>query len=280
MLKTRVLTAAVLFALFLAALSWLPLRCWAGLTALAAAVAAWEWAGLASVSSRGRFMFAAIVLLACLGMEATLARALDILDDARLWLYLAASFFWCFVVPFWLWRRWPLNQNVWGRGLLLFLGFFLILTWAAAFVDLLHKFEPGGILLILGVVWVSDISAYFSERGFGGKKLAPQISPDKTWASVYGALAAPLVCAFIPTIALSGSLSPSFIVCSFTLILAVFGILGDLFESLLKRQAGVKDSGSILPGHGGVLDRIDSQMALLPCVIPLFMLYGSFLGPK
>jgi phosphatidate cytidylyltransferase len=295
MLKTRVLTAALLFALFLAALFWLPFRYWAALTTLATVVAAWEWAALAGVASRGRFMFAAIVLLACLWITLDAVGMLEL--EARFWarllimnafifLWAPAALFWCLVVPFWLWRRWPLNRNIWGRGLLLLLGFFLILATWSLLCFFPYGVSRGFLLWLLGIVWVSDISAYFAGRRFGGKKLAPRISPGKTWAGVYGALAGVLLYWAATTACLTmmddirdiavKTMHP-LVLLSFMLFLAVIGILGDLFESLLKRQAGVKDSGNLLPGHGGALDRIDSLMAVLPCAAWLFFALLVFL---
>lgn len=127
------------------------------------------------------------------------------------------------------------------------------------------------LLLVLAIVWVSDIAAYFAGRAFGRTKLAPRISPGKTWAGVWGALAAVAVYAALvftlaqkafDTTTLAGQ--PIVWWIGGAILLAVGGILGDLFESWLKRQAGVKDSGSLLPGHGGVLDRIDALLPVLP----------------
>jgi phosphatidate cytidylyltransferase len=298
MLKTRILTAAVLFALFLAALFWLPLRYWAVLTTLVAVAAAWEWAGLAGISTRGRLVFAGIMLLACLWIthNAIIIRAaggfweLSVTQSVLVFLWLPAAFFWCLVVPFWLKRRWPLNRNIRARGLfLLFLGFFLILATWSLLCYFPYGFSKGFLLWLLGIVWVSDISAYFAGRRFGGKKLAPQISPGKTWAGVYGALAGVLLywAATITCLMMAGD-SRNMLMEAVTqhplallplmLFLAVIGILGDLFESLLKRQANIKDSGNLLPGHGGVLDRVDSLMAVLPCAALLYVAILTYLS--
>jgi phosphatidate cytidylyltransferase len=293
MLKTRILTAILLLAVFLPALFWLPEPYWALLMALVAAVAAWEWGGLAGFARTGRLIFAGAMLcfLVFLEIQYLIEHFLGFPKEQGAQFHIYASalacvtalFFWCLIVPFWLWRHWCLGASLRGRCILLFLGFILILaTWAACIF--LRDGHPGILLWILGIVWVSDISAYFAGRKFGGEKLAPVISPGKTWAGVYGALGGVAVygvmtklAMFFPPPALTLFTATSSIgvaiprmtqldfLLPFLLFLVVLGILGDLFESLLKRQAGIKDSGKLLPGHGGMLDRIDSLMAVLPC---------------
>ncbi len=124
---------------------------------------------------------------------------------------------------------------------------------------------------MLGTAWVSDTAAYFIGRRFGKRKLAPSISPGKTWEGVAGALAAVGLYA-LAWASLGGPMNaaPAWIL-PVLLGLAVAGMIGDLFESLIKRQAGVKDSGKLLPGHGGILDRIDAPLAMLPLAVLAFM---------
>jgi len=127
------------------------------------------------------------------------------------------------------------------------------------------------VLAAMATVWIADTAAYFSGRAFGRRKLAPQISPGKTWEGVYGALVAVAVYALclVPFAreagfgAVVGAPAIAAWV-GFALLLAGLSVFGDLFESLLKRHAGVKDSGNLLPGHGGVLDRVDALMAAMP----------------
>jgi phosphatidate cytidylyltransferase len=129
--------------------------------------------------------------------------------------------------------------------------------------------QAGGLALIaiMATVWLADIAAYFSGRAFGRHKLAPSISPGKTWEGALGGGLAVVVYGFVLApklpVALAGNLALLFVV---LVLLTVISVIGDLFESLLKRQAGLKDSSSILPGHGGVLDRIDSLTSTLPLV--------------
>jgi phosphatidate cytidylyltransferase len=123
---------------------------------------------------------------------------------------------------------------------------------------------PVRLLVTLGVVWIADIAAYFAGRAFGRHKMAPTISPGKTWEGVLGAVVAvvaywSVVCAFVPEF---GRLFVSGLV--WVLLLTAASIQGDLFESWMKRLAGVKDSGALLPGHGGLLDRVDALTSTLP----------------
>jgi phosphatidate cytidylyltransferase len=133
----------------------------------------------------------------------------------------------------------------------------------------LRVFAPLFLLAAMASVWVADISAYVCGRAFGRHKLAPEISPGKTWEGAVGAIAGVLIYGI--TVAWAADRMPSnpsawIIFATALIVLTAVSILGDLFESLAKRQAGVKDSGATLPGHGGVLDRIDSLTSTLPLV--------------
>ena len=141
-------------------------------------------------------------------------------------------------------------------------GWAAIIPFYNAYV--LFKITWGnGWMFLLMLIWVADIGAYFAGRRWGRRKLAPTISPGKTWEGVWGAAAAAAAFALVGAAVLGvGSRWPGFVaVCMVTV---VFSIVGDLFESMLKRQRGVKDSGSLVPGHGGVLDRLDSLLAAAP----------------
>jgi phosphatidate cytidylyltransferase len=122
------------------------------------------------------------------------------------------------------------------------------------------------LLIIVGVVVIADSAAYFSGRRFGKHKLAPRISPGKTWEGAIGAWAAITIYALLLYFFAPSSINLQCLPQALALFWAMFGlsVLGDLFESTLKRQAGIKDSGNLLPGHGGILDRIDSLTAVLP----------------
>jgi phosphatidate cytidylyltransferase len=171
--------------------------------------------------------------------------------------------FWILAVPLWFRFKWTLAGNDFFGYLL---GALVILpTWAAMVA--LHAVSTWLMLAAMALVWVADVSAYFAGRTFGRHKLAPTISPGKTWEGVAGAVVGVLiyggsVFTFTP---LAGSLplaTPLLVL--LLMLLTAVSVMGDLFESLLKRQAGIKDSSNLLPGHGGVLDRIDALTSTLP----------------
>ena len=270
MLKTRVITAVFLLAAFLSALFALPPFGWAAVAALVAALAAWEWGALLRWSAPARIGLGVATLVLCDVLAFVFPEALG-LDEffplasawefAR-WFYLPAVAFWLLLVPAWMVKRWPLPAGIGGVAI----GAVVILpTWLA----LLHLHAGGGLFLlgIMAIVWIADIAAYFSGRAFGKHKLAPSISPGKTWEGAFGAGIAVLAYGFLLADHLPPALrdSPARLALVMLALTAV-SVVGDLFESLLKRQAGLKDSSNVLPGHGGVLDRIDSLTSTLPLV--------------
>ena len=260
MFAVRALTAAVLLAALLAALLLLAREVFAALVALIAALGAREWARLLGLTAGRALGYAFACALAYVLL------ALWLLPQAsasppRLGLWLLAVLFWGVVVPTWLARG--VTQG--SRGRLAAAGFMVLVPAALAMAAL----ASGMLLALLGLVWIADTAAYLAGRAFGRRKLAPSISPGKTWEGVAGAMLASLAYAIIlaawwPELGrrVTGVVWLAYL--AGAVILCATSILGDLFESALKRQSGVKDSGSLLPGHGGVLDRIDSATAVLP----------------
>jgi len=187
------------------------------------------------------------------------------------WLLLAAVILWL-LMPLWFVRR-PVLPGV----IKAFIGVTLLAATGIALHDLKALSLDGRWLLFAFLlVWAADTGAYFAGRRFGRHKLAPSISPGKTWEGVAGGLLLTLVAGTLAVIVLPAEMSPAW----FLLIAVVFAVsvVGDLFESLLKRQAGVKDSGTLLPGHGGVLDRLDSLLAAAPMLIVAGTKFGIFEG--
>jgi phosphatidate cytidylyltransferase len=260
MLKTRALTAAVLLAVFVSALFFLPKSGWIAFCAVLLGLAVWEWGGLASLAPASRVLYAAL-LVAVFASPLWLKSPAANEWYAPAWIYYAAGLFWVLLVPLWIWR----GPGLAGRIPLLAAGALILVPACAALVDL-RGVHPSLLLAVLGTVWISDSAAYFVGRRFGKRKLAPSISPGKTWEGVAGALAA----VGLYALAWAGFGAPAWIF-PVLLGLAVVGMIGDLFESLIKRQAGVKDSGTLLPGHGGILDRIDAPVAMLPLAVLAFM---------
>lgn len=276
MLAQRVATAAVLVAGFLAALFLLPAPGWAAVAALVLAVGAWEWGGLARLPAGARLTYATVMTIA--GVLAAIAFGLASGRVGTLglaWVYGAAAIFWLAAAPALL-RRHPAPTP---RGAVLLAGWVVLIPTFLAIVHL-RNIHPLTLLGFMMVVWIADIAAFFAGRRFGRRKLAPNVSPGKSWEGVYGALAATALYAILWGL-LAGQHSPSVVrdlplpVVGMVLLVAVLtglSVIGDLFESAMKRQAGVKDSGRILPGHGGVLDRIDALTPVLPLAALVCML--------
>ena len=264
MLKTRILTALVLVPAVLAALFLLPPLGFALLLVGVVGWAAHEWARLATFPPPLHAAFVAATVL--------LALALLLFPDrgaahayAKGMLVLASAF-WILLAPLWVFNGWPTQSRV-PMALLGLLV--LVATWIAL-VELRAR-SPWLVLAAMAVVWIADTAAYFSGRAFGRRKLAPQVSPGKTWEGVYGAWAAVALYALaLVPLATAASFRPAVdgvsiaLFVLFALLLACVSVVGDLFESLMKRHAGVKDSGAALPGHGGILDRIDALLAAMP----------------
>jgi phosphatidate cytidylyltransferase len=268
MLLTRVVTALILASAVLAGLFLLPPRWWALALLVVVALAAAEWARLAARSALGRWLFVAGVVGA--GLALVFAPAAGFAGGWPTGIVVAvcgaATLFWLLVAPPWLATRWQPA----GALPLLLTGLVVLLGTFVALVELQSR-SPWLALAAMAVVWIADTAAYFAGRAFGRRKLAPMISPGKTWEGVYGALAAVglYALALTPLAARAGfaeapGVAGTAAFVAFMLLLAALSVAGDLFESMLKRQAGVKDSGALLPGHGGVLDRIDALLAALP----------------
>lgn len=273
MLKTRVITALVLLALVLPSLFYLPQAYWAMLVAVFIGVGAWEWGGFLGLGAFSRRLLGLILVTLCVTVSLLAPGVMGVGSAdglAPAWVlatYGGAAVFWCFVVPFWMRAKWPLPKGLPG----ILVGFVVLFpTWLA--LVQLRVPGPGILLAILAVVWMADIAAYFSGKAFGKHKLAPSISPGKTWEGAIGACLGVVLYGTILRIAFSFEPVglPLWVAC--LLLVTAISIVGDLYESLLKRQAGIKDSSNVLPGHGGVLDRIDSLTSTLPVVALLWLL--------
>jgi phosphatidate cytidylyltransferase len=268
MLRLRIATALVLLAAFLGALFALPALGWSLFAAALLAAAAWEWAGFARCETRGRMLYTVATTLGGWGVAWGLGLALGRPGAlALIPIYAAALVFWLVAAPLWLRQRPPATAPGW----VLAVGWIVLIPTFLALVHL-RNIQPALLLAFMLVVWIADIAAYFSGRRFGRRKLAPSVSPGKTWEGFYGALAATAVFA-LAWITLAPRQAPALVrdlpwgpawMVAFVAALTALSVIGDLFESALKRQVGLKDSGSILPGHGGVLDRIDALTPVLP----------------
>lgn len=250
-LKQRVLSVLVALPLFLAALFYLPNRWWGVLMAALLLIGGDEWSRLARFSRLMHLLFLAVLAAACaiLMMRPT--------HNGEQWIYWASLAFWCLVVPAWLRFKWrPNSAALAAAGILVLLPAWLALTRL--------QLPPLQLAVLLAVIWVADTAAFFVGKRYGRHKLALKISPGKTWEGVLGALVAVMLYAWAVAPILRGLDGAMMTIMGVFLAMTVLGIIGDLFESWLKRVAEVKDSGRLLPGHGGLLDRIDGITAALP----------------
>jgi phosphatidate cytidylyltransferase len=257
---SRSLTAALLLAVFVPAVLWAPAWLWALLMAGVVGMAAYEWARLSHFPPLPARAYAVLLALAALALPPMLGAGWPAFQTG---LILLAAVFWLLVAPLWLLGHWHAEQ-VFVRaavGVVL-----LVPTWAALLY--LQARGPAMLLGVMAIVWIADTAAYFSGRHFGRHKLAPTISPGKTWEGVAGALIALALYAGALSL-LVGMPTPSLFVLVAGLL--YLSILGDLFESWIKRVSGMKDSGDVLPGHGGVLDRIDALTSTLPIATGMLM---------
>jgi phosphatidate cytidylyltransferase len=264
MLKQRIITALVLAVVVVTAVALLPINMLAVFFAATAMVGAWEWSDLAGY--RSRWMRVTYVGLHCLLMfliyQYCELGGTPIRENVQSMLGVACL--WWAIALLWV-KGYPGSAQLWGTAPMLGLMGMLVLLPAWLGVVYLRTYPDGGLLLLYMVVVVAgaDIGAYFTGRRFGRRKLALQVSPGKSWEGVWGgavvcALLAVLVHAFVP-----GKISlPA--VLGIVLSSSLASVLGDLVESMVKRHRGVKDSGVILPGHGGLLDRIDGHTAAAP----------------
>jgi len=262
MIAVRFTTALVLLAVCVAALLYLPNGWWALLLLPVLAMASWEWAALCGFRSAVRAAFAAFVVGSALvigffaGNSVASASRLSTLEFA---IYSASLAFWVLVALPWLAQ----HRQVQSRPALAAVGWIVLIPAWLALARL--QAEPGLLLALLGAVWIADTAAFLVGKAWGRHRLAPRISPAKTWEGVAGAGVAVAVYYVVLS-----SVAPQWRAWQgwggallFTGV-ALMSIVGDLFESWIKRQAGAKDSGTLLPGHGGVLDRVDSVTSSMP----------------
>jgi phosphatidate cytidylyltransferase len=267
-LLTRVITAAVILVILVGMLFFAPALAWSVFVLAIALAASWEWSRLCKLQSRGQALYLGFsgALGACFWL--LYARGADpLFMGAASIAFLLSAAFWVVAAPLWLAKKARPGPLVCALS-----GWLVVWpTWFAFVV--LRDASPWLLLAIAALVWVADIAAYFAGKRFGKHKLAPAVSPGKTWEGVGGALAGVVLYGIAltwlaharPTV-LSGLFDAALglPVIGAMLVLAALSVVGDLFESWMKRGAGLKDSSALLPGHGGILDRIDALTSTLP----------------
>lgn len=276
MLNRRILTASLLLGvlglcLFLP-LDWL----FPTFVVLVLGLGSWEWTRLAGVDQHPlRFLYVAVNFLLLLGA----ALVYDHLLPQVYRLSLFSFWFWVLLIP--LLVRYPrYTQALRSSWLTALAGTIILLSTSTGLLWL--KMQAGGewlVLMLIGIVAMADTGAYFAGKALGRRKLAENISPGKTFEGVYGGLIANFIFGIVLSSALRLDVEQSFLLFVVIFSTDLFSVLGDLLESALKRYRGLKDSGKWLPGHGGILDRIDGLCAATPCfVLGNSLLQGGVFG--
>ncbi len=270
-LRERAITAIVLAPIGIAAVLMLSQAWFAAFMGVLFLIGAWEWSMLSGMRSL-------LARIATVAAHATLMGAFWFAGETS-WLQViwAGVAFWL-LVPLWL-RHYQFGEQDRKRSLLLKTGaslLALVPSWAAAVQLEGGERGPQWVLFVLVLIWCADTCAYFAGRRFGTTKLAPHISPGKTRAGAYGAMLGCTVYAAAVGhfgFGIHGTALLAFV--ALCVVTALFSIIGDLLESLIKRHSHVKDSGNLFPGHGGLLDRFDSMFAALPIFVAGRALLGS-----
>jgi len=277
LLKQRIITALILAPAAILAIFYLPLAYFAALLMAIIGIGAWEWGplmGFKGKNKRAGFVFATLILIA--GIWALLSpsdlwlnsKELHVYAMSLLWIAVA----WWFLSAF-LMLSYPTLSGFWSkhsavRGIFGWLT--LIPTWLAFMVIRSNDYQTDSyhgaqlLMFLFLMVWSADIGAYFVGKAIGKNKLMPNVSPGKTFEGFLGGVVFACLLVAITAYSLDWASEQVITVLLVTVLITTVSVLGDLNESMFKRQAGVKDSGSILPGHGGILDRIDSLTATAP----------------
>lgn len=270
MTRTRLLAALVMAPVAIAAILLLPTEWMVALAALVFLAGLWEWFDLAEIEDT---LARTILLVANLGLMVAIVWASRATPDLVLFkLASVIGVVWWLLALFWLGRfQFASDHDTHARVFKLAAGALAIIpAWCA--LGWIHASEPNGhrwLLAALAIVWAADTGAYFTGRKFGGRwfgnrKLAPRVSPNKTIEGLVGGVVAGTLIGLLMATFAGATTAQLPSVALVALVAVLFSVIGDLFESLLKRHVNVKDSGRLIPGHGGILDRIDGVIAALP----------------
>lgn len=266
MLKQRIITAIILAPLALAGVFLLDPIPFSYFVAAVLALAGWEWANLAGYSDNLK----RVIYACCLAIIMLFVLPLLALE----WVLTLSVLWWAFATLLVL--TYPGSVSLWRHGWarLLFGVFIIAPMWKALVFLRSAEFAIDQsvstlwlIFYVLLLVWTADTGAYFAGRRYGNKKLAPAVSPGKSWAGAWGGMLATSALAIMASAMVGLSFPQAIALIVMTVVVSAISIIGDLTESMFKRQRGIKDSSNLLPGHGGILDRIDSLVAAIPVFV-------------
>jgi len=263
MLISRIFSALAMLAVLLSSMFLFSGRYFSFVIYITSLLALYEWTRLLYFKSYEKKIFLLVSLALIYLIDSHLNS-----EGSRLILWIA-SIFWLCAAPLFLIFKITLKNFFFSA----FIGWILVMPLIIS-LNYLIQLNPWTVLIVLTTIWLADSSAYFFGKRFGKRKLAPSISPGKTWEGFLGALF--VVSSFSIAITYFGFVNSYISILFFNLIL-LLSVEGDLFESYIKRMAKVKDSGDLIPGHGGVLDRIDSLCSSLP-LATLILMSPAFFG--
>jgi len=265
MLKQRIITALWLMPLAIGGIFFLPFEYFALFTAGIVMLGAWEWANLSGFEQTGvRVGFSALVGLSMFGIYQLPSEG--VLMVGLVWWVLALV----------LVLSYPGLNNLWAsKGIRILIGFLILIPCWKGLLLLKQQANSEIVLLyICLMVWGADVGAYFAGRKWGVRKLAPKVSPGKSWAGFWGGMASALLIGLAVGVYLDMATEQLMLLMAVSAVTVAVSVLGDLTESMFKRFRGIKDSSQLLPGHGGILDRIDSLTAAVPVFALLLLLTG------
>lgn len=263
MLKQRVITAALLVPLVIAAIFLFETVWFSLLLACVVTIGAWEWAGLCKTNKSVQYIYSVVTLLILV--------VLYWLNSANIYngiIFIGVAYWLLAVVLVFLYQN---QRNLLPKSyvLLLTIGLLLLVPMWSSLTVLKSSVNYGAelIMLLMLLIWGADTAAYFAGKKWGKRRLASRVSPGKTWEGTFAGMLAGIVIALAYVIVSNKDLKLGLIFIGIATVTVFISVIGDLMESMVKREADIKDSGSILPGHGGIMDRIDSLTAAAPMYV-------------
>jgi len=273
MLRNRIITAAILIPVVVAVIFLLDTIWFSALFAVFVAIGAWEWAGLCKLNEKIKILYSLFIVLILFGiywLDSSFLYSSIVLCGVVYWLFAVVL-----IVSYQKQRQILANSS----PVLMLVGMLLLIPmWSG--LTMLKSFSTNGaslIMCLMLLIWGADTAAYFAGKKWGKRKLASRVSPGKTWEGTIAGIVSSVVIGICYVIVSNKNLDDSLLFVGLSILTVIGSVFGDLMESLVKREAGQKDSGSILPGHGGVMDRIDSLTAASPIFV-FGVIYSGLAG--